>query len=226
MLKGFEGINNIDDGNNSIIVSSTPRFSIEEILSYRLIPKSESSIFDLEKVELSLNEQRLVLSLIIDKDASIIKYNVIDKRTNKLELSISLERFPYLHIYKIIHNELCNEFLYIQSGRVGVSDSVCDKVYIIGYEHGIMKNYLDIEYLIENGLIFQDINFSIDGNSIKLIGYVRDRDCCIYNEKREVIDHQYKGHKVKPFGMCHYMINSIYLDWDDNNNVFFVRLIQ
>lgn len=142
-------------------------------------------------------------------------------------MSFNLPDRPYVNIYKFSIKGTDREFLFVEVGKNGVSDSLCTNFWIVGkYKKGDRELYVvysELKNLIDKGLIHQSIDVVLNRNTGELWvqGLARDRDCWDMTDPDN--EHfAYKGHSARlsdrHMGYC--LINAISYFWDEKSQWF------
>lgn len=142
-------------------------------------------------------------------------------------MSFNLPDNPYANIYKFSVKATDREFLFVEVGKNGVSDSLCTNFWIVGkYKKDGKEQYVvysQLKNLVDKGLIYQSIDVMLNRSTGELWvqGMARDRDCWDMTDPDN--EHfAYKGHNAflveKYIGYC--LINAISYFWDEEAQWF------
>lgn len=165
----------------------------------------------------------IALDITTDKNECVtIEGQLVTIKTSVLTHSICINNMKlftnkdstYIYVKKItLKNNFEKEFLWVQYGGAGVSDSVCHGFYLIGFENTNLKIYTSFDEIQRCGLICQSLELFIhkDSGELWIQGICRDR--CVKNS-------QYKGHSAIKCAdyKIHYAINAVTIIYDNIND--------
>jgi len=189
---------------------------MENIASFSQLPKSDSVSGDITPKLFSLNGKKLKLKPNLRFSGyEIIGGNVeiIDAVNGEKYAAFPITKPPYFSAKKLIANT-GDEFVFLQTGRQGASDSACDRIWLFGLHKSSYVIFANIETINKAGLVYSDISSSIESGELKLLGFTRDRNC---------VNGMFKGHPTYPIGVANCGINSVYLFWDEKAQWFGIR---
>jgi len=130
---------------------------------------------------------------------------------NQTYLSFPVEKFPRFHVYKF-QNDAGQEFLLILSCILGVPDSACKNLWLIGGYGNQYVTFATLASAVNAGLLCDDIVPSIENGELRLLGVTH------YGLPHE-------GHPVYRYGWnrTQYYINWMSLFWNSDAQWFGIR---
>ncbi|MBO6178128.1 MAG: hypothetical protein J6O04_03010 [Selenomonadaceae bacterium] len=188
---------------------------METVASFSQLPKMDEISGDVSPKMFSLNGRKLKLKPNLQFSRYMIKggnVEILDAANGAKYASFPVIGAPYFTAKKLVTNT-GEEFLYIQKGRLGASDSACDGVWLFGLHKGSYVTFADINTVKKAGLLYSDISSSIEAGELKLLGFTRDRNC---------VNGMFKGHSVYPLG-ANCGINSVFFFLDEKAQWFGIR---
>lgn len=191
--------------------------------SYNMYSDGQEFNGDIRSKEFTLNGEDLYLTPVAKERGG---YIVLSNIRGTI-MSFSLPDRPYLNVHKFNLKGTEREFLFVEAGKNGVSDSICTNFWIIGkYKKDGKEQYVvysQLKNLVDMGLIYQTVDVLLNENTGELWiqGMARDRDCWDMSDPEN--EHfAFKGHTAvlsdKYPGYC--LINAIAYFWDEKAQWF------
>ncbi len=211
---------------NSVVCAAS-LVQMNTIMSFRQAPNEHDSFpSDALGKLVSLNGHKLRLKPVLQVSDTMIMGGSVklqDANTGEELFSFPLKAAPYFRVKKIAA-DTGEEFLLIQSGSLGVTDSSCRGIWVVGLHKGKYVSFINIDTVQKVGLLFDDIISDLEDGEIKLTGFARDWACRVYDSTgRNVIGYRYKGHPAYLTSLRNCEINSTYLFWDSKAQWFGIR---
>lgn len=153
---------------------SDSRFAHDEQFRLRLLPCTNKYAYVIssssERAQLlppdaigkliSLNGHKLRLKPVLQVSDTMIMGDSVklqNATTGEELFSFPLKAAPYFRAKKIAA-DTGEEFLLVQSGSVGVTDSICSGIWVVGLHKGKYVSFINIDTVRKTGLLFGDIS--------------------------------------------------------------------